>query len=292
MRLLTMDGRDNAGRPGVLLESGEILDLAAAPSTLSEAHWVPQSVVSILAAGESGLERVAELVDAVELRAGRDHQALLDERVVLPFATTALLAPIRRPGLILIAAPTGGAAYMKSPNTAIGHAAKINVAGGRHDSEVTAEIMLAAVIGRSLYRGVPREAAQAVAAYTVLVDLSRAAPGVDEAMPEWLAARQFPGACPLGPALITANSLDELEAVRLAIAVNGVPASTVSPVPGSASVAEVIAGLSASYGLRAGDLVGIRPRSAGATLTLRPGDRLAVRLDDAMELMVELSPGE
>ena len=53
MKLVTIDAREVAGRPGVLLEDGNILDLTAAPSTLSQSQWIPQSVVSILAAGDA-----------------------------------------------------------------------------------------------------------------------------------------------------------------------------------------------------------------------------------------------
>ena len=41
MKLLTIDSREVSGRPGALLTSGEVLDLAASPSTLSESQWIP-----------------------------------------------------------------------------------------------------------------------------------------------------------------------------------------------------------------------------------------------------------
>ena len=47
MKLLTIDSREVTGRPGVLLDSGDILDLAAAPSTLNESQWIPHSVVML-----------------------------------------------------------------------------------------------------------------------------------------------------------------------------------------------------------------------------------------------------
>ncbi|MDH3978679.1 MAG: hypothetical protein OEU86_09195, partial [Gammaproteobacteria bacterium] len=66
MKLLTIDSREVAGRPGVLLDSGDILDLAVAPTTLSESQWIPQSVISVIAAGDSGYEGVNRLIAAVD----------------------------------------------------------------------------------------------------------------------------------------------------------------------------------------------------------------------------------
>ena len=54
MKLVTIEAREVAGRPGVLLDGGVILDLSAAPGSLSASQWVPQSTISILAAGERG----------------------------------------------------------------------------------------------------------------------------------------------------------------------------------------------------------------------------------------------
>ena len=43
MKLVTIDAREVAGRPGVLLDGGVILDLSAAPGSLSVSQWVPHS---------------------------------------------------------------------------------------------------------------------------------------------------------------------------------------------------------------------------------------------------------
>ncbi len=92
MKLLTIDSREVTGRPGVLLDSGDILDLATAPSTLSESQWIPHSIVSVIAAGRDGLERVARLVAGAEQA---DRQQLLEAGTLLPYSGTALLAPVR-----------------------------------------------------------------------------------------------------------------------------------------------------------------------------------------------------
>jgi len=116
MKLLTIDSREVTGRPGVLLDNGDILDLVAAPSTLSESQWIPHSVVSVIAAGRSGLERVRQLVASAERE---DRQRLLQNGILLPYSGTALMAPIRRPGLVLIV-DSHASSYIKSPNSAVG----------------------------------------------------------------------------------------------------------------------------------------------------------------------------
>ena len=123
MKLLTIDSRDNAGRPGVMLDNSYILDLGAAPDTLAESHWVPHSVVSVLAAGGDGVDRLRELVLKVAAQPAAERARLIEDGVILPFATTKLLAPVRRPGLILIADPDDSTEFIKSPNTAVGNAA-------------------------------------------------------------------------------------------------------------------------------------------------------------------------
>ena len=286
MKLLTIDSRDHAGRPGVLLDDAHILDLGAAPATLSESHWVPHSVVSVLAAGSDGLDRLRELVRKVEAQSAADRASLIDDGVVLPFETTALLAPVRRPGLILVADPVGQTEYIKSPNTAVGNATTITIPQWL-EAGLIAQVMLAVVIDRPLYRGSVADAEQAIAAYTLLVDLSARAPVESAAVTEWqawLATKQFPGSCPVGPALITADSLIDVAATTMAVTVNGVPVASGPPVPGHGVIADSLSRVSKRYALRAGDLVGICPPQGEFAIPLRVGDRVAVTLDASMEL--------
>ncbi|MDP7041622.1 MAG: hypothetical protein QGF91_03115, partial [Gammaproteobacteria bacterium] len=146
MKLVTIDAREVAGRPGVLLDTGTILDLTAAPGSLSASQWIPQSTISILAAGERGLEHTQSLVEQV----GESEARLRQDGALSSLAGTALMAPIRRPGLILISqAERDGfsARFIKSPNTAVGHAAQIRMHGQK---ELVAHPMFAAVLGRPL----------------------------------------------------------------------------------------------------------------------------------------------
>ena len=132
MRLVTIDGREVGGRPGVWLPSGEILDLAASPSGLTASQWRPHSVVSVLAEGEEGAARIARLI----AECGQATEAVRDEwrstGRLLPGAGTRLMTPIRRPGLLLVVTGLSGGrpvAYIKNPNAAAGPTAEIAMPG-------------------------------------------------------------------------------------------------------------------------------------------------------------------
>ncbi len=148
MKLVTIDSREVAGRPGVLLDNGTILDLAAAPGSISASQWVPQSTISILAAGDRGLEHARSLVELT----GDYAERLRRDGALLRLSATALMAPMRRPGLILISHVLEDgtpASFIKSPNTAVAHASMVRMGG---ESELVANPMFAAVLSKPLYR--------------------------------------------------------------------------------------------------------------------------------------------
>ncbi len=289
MRLVTIDSREAAGRPGACLPHDEILDLHAAPITLSQAQWLPQSVVSILAAGESGLAKVQNLLRMAEDGEGR--AALRSTGAILPFAGTALLPPVRRPGLLLLTerlASTGKepmpVALIKSPNTATGPGSEIRPPW-RHDEGVVATAMLAAVTGRPLYRATPAEAEAAIAAYTLLIDVSLPAPAAGGSATDWrryVDSKQFPGACPIGPALLTVDELAVLSAPPpVALSINGVETDR-RPGEWQAGAA-VLSSLSQRYAFRPGDVVGLGETALGEE-RLRPGDELKLTLGQHLTL--------
>ncbi len=275
MKLLTIDSREVTGRPGVLLASGEILDLATAPSTLSESQWIPHSIVSVLAAGRDGVERVARLVAAAERS---DVSELRHVGALLPYHGTALLAPVRRPGLVLIV-DADGSGLIKSPNAAVGNGAVVRRPFADVDTLVAAP-MLAVVIGRPIFAATKAESAEAIAGYTLLMDLSRAQPdgGDDAAWRRYIDGKQFPGACPIGPVIVTGDELDEPSHLPASVSINDVEVGAGPLWPNDHDAARLLASLSRRYAFRPGDLVAWAPshESAGESRTLHPGDRFSV----------------
>jgi hypothetical protein len=144
----------------VLLDSGHILDLSAAPGSLDTSQWIPQSTISILAAGERGIEHAEGLITLAN-----EHRAELQDRgAITSLPGTALMTPMRRAGLILVSYTLGdgaAASFIKSPNTAVGHAVKVPMHG---HTTLIANPMFAAVLGKPLYQGDADSAEAAVSA--------------------------------------------------------------------------------------------------------------------------------
>jgi acylpyruvate hydrolase len=293
MKLLTIDSREVTGRPGVLLSSGEILDLAASPNSLAESQWIPYSIVSILAAGTGGLEHVSRLARAAENAAGPERDKLSNDGALLPFTGTELMAPIRRPGLILMVdAESNGT--IKSPNTAVGNGASVSVPWAGQ-AGVMGSGMLAIVIGRSIFQVSPDEAEQAIAGYTLLIDLSIKRPGAQASLSEWNAyieSRQFPGAGPIGPVIITSDEIEDPARLSAAALRNGVEVASGQLLPENLSVPSLLSELSQRYAFRPGDLIALEPSVAerpGYPRELKSGDKYAFRLDNLTQLEVGIA---
>lgn len=282
MRLVTLDSREVGGRPGISLPSGEILDLAASPSGLTASQWRPQSVVSVLAEGEEGSARVARLLAEVASvpEAQRDEWRRTGR--LLPAAGTRLMPPIRRPGLLLMVVDRNGGApacYVKNPNSAAGPEAVIAPPEG-DAGPLFLVGMIGIVVGRPLFRATEAQAARAVAALTLVADLgTRRLAGLPDS--SGAEARQFPGACVLGPALVT---LDELPtaAWEMTVRVNGRKVGAGRPDLNADVAGRLLAGLSSRYAFRPGDIVGL-PAGAGE-FELPAASEIVLTLARALEL--------
>jgi acylpyruvate hydrolase len=227
MKLLTIDAPP-AGHPGVLLGSGEILDLARLSTPL------PASVRAILEAGPGTLELVRRLASRPE------PQALYRADSVR------LLAPIPNPQMVF---STGGAyrAHLEEmkvagPQTPVGFI-KCQASITGPDSPIVLprqapgmvdyEGEFSCVIGRTCYNVSPDEAMQCVAGYTIVNDVSardwvadflRPGSSPVEAMRATLLnlmGKQFPTFCPVGPVVVTADEIPDPHDLTLATRLNG-----------------------------------------------------------------------
>ena len=289
MKLLTIDSREVTGRPGVLLDNGDILDLAVAPSTLSESQWIPHSVVSVIAAGRDGVERIARLIAAAEQA---DRQQLRQAGALLPYSGTALMAPIRRPGLVLII-DSQQSGFIKSPNAAIGNDATVNIPWADADT-LWGIPMLAMVLGRQIFRASESEAKEAIAGYTLMIDLSGREPGAIDNRAErckQIETRQFPGASPIGPTIVTCDEFQDPAGATASVRINDIEVGTGSLWPEGDDSARLLSGLSQRYGFRPGDLVAFEPSAdgVGAPRKLHPGDRFSVGYPGVIELDVTIA---
>ena len=286
MRLVTIDCREVGGRPGVMVGDDEILDLAGAPRTLEESQWIPYSVVNVLAAGREGLAHTQRMVESVGSRDISEIEHLRESGVLLPVAGTALLPPVRRPGLLLVA-EANGSSFIKSPNTAVGDLARIE-APWQDDSPLTCSATLAVVLGRSVYRANLEEAEQAIVGYTLVMDLSAGDPGNRG---QYIESKQFPGSSPIGPAIVTVDEIANARDARMNLALNGVAVGNGAAYEQAEDIPARIAALSRAYAFRPGDLVCF-PQAPGGSLSdcrVHAGDTVRLTLDGLMSLEVSIS---
>ncbi len=300
MKLITIDGREVAGRPGILLDNGEILDLSSAPSTLSDSQWIPHSVVSILAAGEGGLANTRKLIDKIASMSAQEQAELRKQKALRDPAETALMAPLRRPGLMVInLAAVGGSTdldpvYIKSPNTASGSGARLQLPGFAGDT-VTVTPLLAAILGRPLQEADTEEASAAIAAYTVILELDHEGFGLDPAgtAVDWrrfVESKQVPGSCPMGPAMITVDEIADPAQLEALVRVNGVDSAEGAILGAEREPADVVAHLSQRYGFSAGDLIAFGSQTnRSLAVALQQGDSYEVALPGLMSLQMSIS---
>lgn len=279
MRLVTLDSREAGGRPALSLSSGEILDLAASPSGMTAAQWRPQSVVSVLAEGEEGAARVSRLVAEFEAAPEAQRQEWRRSGRLLPAAGTRLMPPIRRPGLLLMVTDAAGACYVKNPNAAVGPESA--VAPPVPGTALFLLPMLGAVVGRPLFRASEAQAARAVAALTLVADLgtARLTPGTGPGQAD---ARQFPGACVIGPALVTLDEFADRDGWAVGLRVNGRDLAVGSSARTRTDLTRSVAALSARYALRPGDIIGL-PAGTGE-YELPPGSAVVLSLPAMLDL--------
>jgi Fumarylacetoacetate (FAA) hydrolase family len=289
MKLVTIDAREVAGRPGVLLDGGMILDLSAAPGSLSASQWIPQSTISILAAGERGLAHASQLVTL----AGEQEARMRQSGALLKLTSTALMAPMRRPGLMLIShvlSDGTATSFIKSPNTAGAHAAVVAMHGRE---TLIANPMFAAVLRKPLYQAGRAAVEAAIGAWTLAVDLSPVYTDPDDAADwrEYVSSRQFPGSMPIGPALITVDELENPGSIPASIKVNGVETWSGLICPPTVDCVERLETLTRNYAFSPGDVVAFSTADdspSSPRQQLKPGDVFSVAVGRAMELGFQL----
>jgi 2-keto-4-pentenoate hydratase/2-oxohepta-3-ene-1,7-dioic acid hydratase in catechol pathway len=299
MKLVTIDGREVAGRPGVLLDSGDILDLSSAPSSLTESQWIPHSVVSILAAGSAGLQTTQRIIDNVNALSDQARTELRKNNALRKPGDTVLMSPLRRPGLMVINLASAGKSpdldpvYIKSPNTATGTAATVSLPGFA-GNRVSVTPLLAVILGKSLHEADAAEAKKAIAAYTMILEFDHEGFGLDPAGSaiDWrrfVESKQVPGSCPMGPAMITVDEMPSVSGLQASVRVNGIESSAAAIMDDQRDVADVVAHLSQRYGFSAGDLVAFGSQVNQTLRTeLQHGDTLEVTLDGLMSLQTTI----
>jgi 2-keto-4-pentenoate hydratase/2-oxohepta-3-ene-1,7-dioic acid hydratase in catechol pathway len=291
--LATIEG----GKPALVVD-GKLFSLAALAAATGKA--APSSNLDLFADWDTWKPVLAALASS----AARSGIAPADAK---------LAAPLLYPGKVLCA----GANYydhmaemgfpgvkketqrlfffFKPPrNAVVGPGATVTMPRGTKKYDW--EIELAAVIGKTA-RYVPVENALAhIAGYTVAIDLS--ARDFNQAPDQfykfdWVAGKATDTACPMGPWIVPADALGDIQNVALKLSVNGAVKQDSSTSQMIYSVAEQIARASELMTLDPGDVV-LTGTPAGVGVPkgtfLKPGDKIDAEIAGIGTLSVEIKP--
>ena len=267
----------------------------------------PRSVKEILERGPACLEKLAGLEKSAES--------------LIPLDSVKLLAPIRRPGKILALAGN----YVEhikeaglklglsdSPRTTtvprpfIMPATAVAGPGEKipwpvYSETIDYEIELAVVIGQKAKAVEPENALEIIAGYTIVNDVSartvtfkknRAKRPWDEFY-DWLNGKWADGFCPMGPYLLTADEIEDVQNLDMELTVNGEVRQKANTSQMIHTVAQIVSFLSHLMTLEPGDIIATGTPSGVGFATgnyLKAGDRIEASIEKLGTLTNTLGP--
>lgn len=269
---LVMYGEPFQERPGVLVDDLFVLDLEVAEIES------PHSIEEILQLDL--LEQIQELLSGT-----------LPEQALIPINSIRLGPPLSGMGKIVACGlnyrahaeemqdtlPKVPLLFAKAPTAIAGPYDDLVLPSRAWSSEVDYEVELGVVISHSCHRVSVEDALAYVAGYTVVNDIT--ARDIQRAESQWFRAKSYDGFCPVGPYLVTADEIDDVQDLPLSTRINGILRQQSSTADMIFSVAELISFISHSMTLMPGDLIATgTPSGIGAGLRppvfLQPGDRI------------------
>jgi hypothetical protein len=172
MKLVTI-ADERGGRPG-LVHGDQIFDLRVGHPALSLSGWRPNSVITVMDAGEAGRDHLLRLSEALAAADDSECQVLRAQGALLPLAGTRLAPPIRRSGLIVVLEqPDDGLPqpFLKSANTLVGPDAQLHLP--QHLGGLTTVVgQIAVVLARPGHRLSAAEAHSAIGGFVLAMDLT------------------------------------------------------------------------------------------------------------------------
>jgi 2-keto-4-pentenoate hydratase/2-oxohepta-3-ene-1,7-dioic acid hydratase in catechol pathway len=250
-------------------------------------------VADLLGGGPWTMARLLrDVPDSLErLRGALDRDRLPTAR---PLAALRLIAPVRPAKIVAVgrnyrehaaeesaALPTAPLLFAKFPSALVGDGANITWSAALTE-QVDYEAELAVVIGRRARDVAVNQALDHVLGYSCLNDVSARDLQVSDG--QWTRAKSLDTFCPMGPWIVSADEVPDVEDLRVRCRVNGdlrQDASTAELVHG---VAELVAYCSQSFTLEPGDVIATgTPGGVGAfrdpPVFLADGDTVEVEIE-------------
>jgi 2-keto-4-pentenoate hydratase/2-oxohepta-3-ene-1,7-dioic acid hydratase in catechol pathway len=287
---------------GVLTEAG-LIDVVSA----WEGSNPPRSVKDILERGPDCVAKLGELATSPSN--------------VIPLDSVKLLAPIPRPGKVLALAGnyvehikeaglklglsdsprlTTVPRPFLMPGTAVTHPGD-EIPWPVYSETIDYELELAVVIGREARHVAPEKALDFIAGYTIANDVSartvtftksRAKRPWDEFY-DWLNGKWADGFCPMGPYLLTADEIDDVQNLNMQLTVNGEIRQKANTAQMIHPVTEIVSFLSHLMTLEPGDVIATGTPSGVGMATgnfLKAGDCIEAAIENLGTLMNTLGP--
>lgn len=286
-----------------LLTGGGLIDIVSA----WDCSDPPRSVKEILERGPACLAKLSELEKSAE--------------DVIPLDSVKLLAPIPRPGKVLALAGNYvehiKEAGMKlglsdsprvttvprpfiMPATAVANPGD-QIPWPAYSETIDYELELAVVIGRKAKAVAQEKALEIIAGYTIVNDVSartvtfkknRAERPWDEFY-DWLNGKWADGFCPMGPYLLTADEIEDVQNLDMKLTVNGEVRQNANSSQMIHTIAQIISFLSNLMTLEPGDIIATGTPSGVGFATgnyLKAGDRIEASIENLGTLKNTLGP--
>ncbi|MBQ0965963.1 MULTISPECIES: fumarylacetoacetate hydrolase family protein [Streptomyces] len=271
MKLVRL-GDPGRERPAVIDDRGTIRDLSPLTPDIDGAFLAADGIARTrLALAESALPAL----EAEGLRFG---------------------PPVARPGTVVCIGqnyaahaaesgstpPTRPIIFLKPPNTVVGPYDEVEIPRG--STKTDWEVELAVVIGRTArYLDSPEQALEHVAGYTVSNDVSERDFQLEHSGGQWSKGKSCATFNPLGPYLVPADEVPDVQDLRLCSSVNGEPRQDSRTADMIFSVAQIVHDLSQYMVLEPGDVINTgTPQGvalSGRFPYLKPGDLMEIEIE-------------
>jgi 2-keto-4-pentenoate hydratase/2-oxohepta-3-ene-1,7-dioic acid hydratase in catechol pathway len=245
-------------------------------------------LLSVVAGGADAMDRVTRWLD----------RPPSSER--LPLSAVTLLAPIQRPHKIIciglnyrdhaaesnLAVPETPTVFAKFSTSVIGPGAPIVLPKASTKPDYEAEF--AVVIGKG-GRYIPAdEWEKHVFGYTIVNDVS--ARDFQMATTQWMIGKTFDTFCPMGPAIVTADEIEDPHALAISLTIGGETLQSSNTSNLIFRIPQLIAYLSSVFTLEPGDIISTgTPAGVGFARTppryLKAGDEVRVQVQGIGELV-------
>jgi 2-keto-4-pentenoate hydratase/2-oxohepta-3-ene-1,7-dioic acid hydratase in catechol pathway len=262
MKLISFSGSDGVIRPGALLDNNSVVDLS---SFYSDA-------IRVMIAGL----RSAPIASTLPIDSVRIHSPLKNPPRVFAIGLN-YRDHARESGMAI---PTTPVVFFKLSTAIIGPGDPIVLP--RNSNEPDYEAEFAFVIGKGGFR-IPGSAwRDHVYGYTIVNDVS--ARDVQFASSQWSLSKSFPTFCPMGPAIVTADEIDDPHQLNINLTIDGIEHQSSNTRELIFKIPDLIEHISSITPLLPGDVVSTgTPYGVGLGRTpkrwLKPGESVTITID-------------